>query len=115
MQSFSAAAERLFGYTGAEAIGRNVKMLMPQPYRRDHDSYLDRYLHTGERRIIGIGRVVVGQRKDGSTFPMELAVGEMHVRGSDASSPASSATSPNVSKPKRGSRSCSPSSSTCRG
>ena len=55
-------------------------MLMPSPYRQDHDSYLNRYLHTGERRIIGIGRVVVGQRKGGSTFPMELAVGEMHVR-----------------------------------
>ena len=80
IKSFSAAAERLFGYAGAEAMGKNVKMLMPQPYRLDHDSYLNRYLHTGERRIIGIGRVVVGQRKDGSTFPMELAVGEMHVR-----------------------------------
>ena len=80
VQSFSAAAERLFGYTGAEALGKNVKMLMPSPYRQDHDSYLNRYLHTGERRIIGIGRVVVGQRKGGSTFPMELAVGEMHVR-----------------------------------
>ena len=55
-------------------------MLMPQPYRHDHDGYLDRYRRTGERRIIGIGRIVVGQRKDGSTFPMELAVGEMHVR-----------------------------------
>ena len=64
----------------AEVIGENVKMLMPQPYQRDHDGYLDRYLRTNERRIIGIGRVVVGQRKDGSTFPMELAVGEMHVR-----------------------------------
>jgi two-component system sensor kinase FixL len=80
IQSFSATAERLFGYTAAEAIGENVKILMPQPYRRDHDGYIDRYLRTRERRIIGIGRVVVGQRRDGSTFPMELAVGEMHVR-----------------------------------
>ena len=80
MQSFSATAERLFGYRASEVIGENVRMLMPQPYRRDHDGYLDRYLRTDERRIIGIGRVVVGQRKDGSTFPMELAVGEMHVR-----------------------------------
>ena len=64
----------------SDVLGKNVKMLMPSPYREDHDSYLDRYLRTGERRIIGIGRVVVGQRKDGSTFPMELAVGEMHVR-----------------------------------
>ena len=79
IQSFSAAATRLFGYGAADTIGENVRMLMPQPYRDRHDAYLDRYLQTGERRIIGIGRVVVGQRKDGSTFPMELAVGEMHV------------------------------------
>src|SRR6478609_1558783 len=77
MQSFSSAAERLFGYTPHEAIGQNVKVLMPAPYREAHDGYLRRYLDTGERRIIGIGRLVVGQRKDGSTFPMELAVGEM--------------------------------------
>ena len=77
MQSFSSAAERLFGYRAAEAIGQNVKILMPSPYREGHDGYLQRYKNTGERRIIGIGRVVVGQRKDGSTFPMELAVGEM--------------------------------------
>ena len=77
MQSFSSAAERLFGYRAAEAIGQNVKTLMPSPYRENHDGYLQRYMNTGERRIIGIGRVVVGQRKDGSTFPMELAVGEM--------------------------------------
>jgi two-component system sensor kinase FixL len=77
IQSFSSAAERLFGQTAAKAIGRNVKTLMPEPYREGHDGYLHRYMSTGERRIIGIGRVVVGQRNDGSTFPMELAVGEM--------------------------------------
>ena len=76
MSSFSVAAERLFGWTEAEVLGSNVSMLMPQPYRGDHDGYLHRYLSTGERRIIGIGRIVVGQRKDGSTFPMELSVGE---------------------------------------
>lgn len=77
MQSFSSAAERLFGYTATEALGQNVKMLMPSPYRENHDGYLGRYFQTGERRIIGIGRVVVGERKGGSTFPMELSVGEM--------------------------------------
>ena len=79
VQSFSSAAERLFGYAVADAVGNNVRMLMPSPYREAHDGYIGHYLQTGERRIIGIGRVVVGQRKDGSTFPMELAVGEMHV------------------------------------
>jgi two-component system sensor kinase FixL len=77
IQSFSAAAERLFGYKAADVRGKNVSRLMPSPYREDHDGYLERYLTTGERRIIGIGRVVVGERRDGSTFPMELAVGEM--------------------------------------
>ena len=81
IQSLSAAAVRLFGYEPSEVIGKNVKLLMPAPYQEQHDSYLQRYLRTGERRIIGTGRVVVGQRKDGSTFPMELAVGEMHSGG----------------------------------
>jgi two-component system sensor kinase FixL len=76
IEAFSVAAERLFGYSAQEARGQNVKLLMPPPYREQHDSYLARYLATGERRIIGIGRVVVGLRRDGSTFPMELAVGE---------------------------------------
>ena len=77
IQSFSTAAERLFGTTADDMVGKNVKSLMPSPYREAHDGYLERYILTGERRIIGVGRVVVGERKDGSTFPMELAVGEM--------------------------------------
>jgi two-component system sensor kinase FixL len=81
VDSFSPAAVRLFGYEPDEVIGRNVSMLMPSPYRERHDSYLERYLRTGERRIIGIGRVVAGLRKDGSTFPMELAVGELSSEG----------------------------------
>ncbi|KQY12140.1 histidine kinase [Rhizobium sp. Root73] len=74
--AFSAAAERLFGYRAAELQGVNVKQLMPQPYRGAHDGYLSHYRETGERRIIGYGRVVTGLRKDGAVFPMELSVGE---------------------------------------
>lgn len=81
IEEFSPAAERQFGYRAAELRGRNVKLLMPSPYREEHDGYLRRYLTTGERRIIGIGRVVVGQRSDGSTFPMELSVGEARTGG----------------------------------
>jgi two-component system sensor kinase FixL len=78
--SFSAAAERLFGHTAEEAIGRNISILMPEPDRGRHDSYIARYRRTGERHIIGVGRVVTGQRKDGSTFPMHLSVGEMRLK-----------------------------------
>ena len=81
IQQFSKAAERLFGWRAAEVQGQNVKLLMPPPYQEQHDSYLERYLTTGERRIIGIGRVVVGLRKNGSTFPMELSVGEVNQGG----------------------------------
>ncbi|MEX0955154.1 MAG: PAS domain S-box protein [Rhizobiaceae bacterium] len=81
MVSFNRAAVRQFGYSDNEAIGQNVRILMPEPYRGEHDGYIDRYLTTSERRIIGIDRVVVGRRKDGSTFPMKLAVGEMQSGG----------------------------------
>ena len=81
MQFFSSAAERQFGYTEQEAIGQNVSVLMPNPDRRRHDGYLARYQSTGERHIIGIGRIVTGQRKDGTTFPMHLSIGEMESSG----------------------------------
>ncbi|MBU3973032.1 MAG: PAS domain S-box protein, partial [Alphaproteobacteria bacterium] len=81
IQSFSVAAVRLFGWSAEEAVGRNVSILMPEPYASQHDHYMGWYMETGERRIIGLGRIVVGQRKDGSTFPMDLAVGEARVGG----------------------------------
>ena len=74
--SFSAAAERMFGYSEAELVGKNVKVLMPSPDRERHDQYLTNYLTTGKRKIIGIGRVTTALHRDGSTFPIELAVGE---------------------------------------
>lgn len=79
IQIVNPAAERLFQYSAEELIGQNVSILMPSPDRERHDDYVARYLRTGEKRIIGIGRIVVGQRKDGSRFPMELAVGEARI------------------------------------
>jgi two-component system sensor kinase FixL len=81
IEAFNVAAERLFGFAADEVIGRNVNMLMPQPYHGEHDQYINRYLTTHEKRIIGIGREVVGRRKDGSTFPVHLSVGEMEIDG----------------------------------
>lgn len=81
IRDFSPAAARMFGWQPEEVAGKNVSLLMPEPHRSGHDTYLERYYRTGERRIIGQGRVVVGERKDGSTFPIELAVGEMRAEG----------------------------------
>lgn len=77
--SFSAAAERMFGYLEDEVLGENVSILMPSPDRERHDGYLQRYLRTGERRIIGIGRVLTARHRDGATFPIELSVGEARI------------------------------------
>ncbi|MGE0448198.1 MAG: PAS domain S-box protein [Vicinamibacterales bacterium] len=81
VESVNPAAERLFGYSAAEVVGRNVSMLMPSPFHEEHDGYLQRYLSTGEARIIGIGREVTGLRRDGTTFPLHLSVGELTVDG----------------------------------
>ena len=110
IQSFSTTAQRLFGYSAAEVIGQNVKMLMPQPYRGEHDGYLERYNRTGEKRIIGIGRVVVGQRKNGATFPLELSVGEMH-SGNETFFTGFIRDLTERQTPKRGCRNCNRSSS----
>jgi PAS domain S-box-containing protein len=75
--SVNLATEKMFGYTGDELVGANVSILMPSPYSDEHDDYIDRYLETGDAHIVGIGREVAGKRKDGSTFPVDLAVSEV--------------------------------------
>ena len=75
--TFNAAAERLFGYTSAEVYGQRIEVLMPEPYRSGHDAYMHNYERTGKARIIGIGREVAAQRRDGTVFPASLAVGEV--------------------------------------
>jgi len=79
--SFSPAAQRMFQYAEGDVLGENISMLMPSPDRERHDGYIDHYLTTGERRIIGIGRLTSARRRDGSTFPIELSVGEAETEG----------------------------------
>jgi len=81
IEAFNASAERMFGYVEDEVLGKNVSLLMPEPYRSQHDGYLHHHIQTGERRIIGIGRAVTGRRRDGQSFPVHLSVGEFEIDG----------------------------------
>jgi PAS domain S-box-containing protein len=101
MESVNPAAERIFGYKARELVGHNVAKLMPAPFSQQHDAIIQRYLRTGKAHIIGIGREVVGQRKDGQLFPLDLAVSEWRQGKPVACSRACCATSRSASGPRR--------------
>ena len=82
IQSFAGAAQKIFGYSAFEVVGQKINMLMPEPWRSEHDAYMDKYLRTGNAKIIGIGREVSGQRKDGSLIPLDMTVTEYDLEGS---------------------------------
>lgn len=81
IEAVNAAAEKMFGYTERELLGENISVLMPEPYRSEHDAYIDHHLKTGKKKIIGIGRAVNGLRRDGRVFPLHLSVGEFEIDG----------------------------------
>lgn len=81
IETFNKSCQRIFGYKSDEVVGQNVKVLMPEPYHKEHDGYLKHYKSTGEKKIIGIGREVRGKRKNGTIFPLDLSISEVNIEG----------------------------------
>src|SRR6185369_14315977 len=107
---------RMFGYSETDVLGKSINLLMPAPYKDEHDAYIASYLRTGKKKIIGIGREVVGRRRDGSTFPMHLSVGEMRVGSEARTRSASAGTDGHGASRRNGGGDCARSQeSACRG